>query len=335
MKPTLADLKEITQILLADESSYSQMRNACLNLLQFFYEVSVFDETDPVNHKHVQTVAGLAVSPEAAAVCIRDFMRTRIFMRGLKQAVSTKLRANPNRAVTVLYAGTGPFATLLLPLVTIFDTTQLKMLLLDINPASINYLKRIISYFNLEPYVLRVVETDAVTWRIPSSWQPDIILSETMRPSLKKEPQVSIVANLISQCPQALLIPELITVSAVLFSRKTGDEKMFIHLETLLGFTKEVAIKMASAQQTGIAVFPVIRLLVEKPAQPYWSRLALVTDIRVFNDELLTLNESSLTSPHFLHDIHTNQKWPAVFYLQYRIVPKPGFIVSREEDNSI
>ena len=126
MKPTLADLKEITQILLADESSYSQMRNACLNLLQFFYEVSVFDETDPVNHKHVQTVAGLAVSPEAAAVCIRDFMRTRIFMRGLKQAVSTKLRANPNRAVTVLYAGTGPFATLLLPLVTIFDTTQLK-----------------------------------------------------------------------------------------------------------------------------------------------------------------------------------------------------------------
>jgi hypothetical protein len=334
MKPTLSDLKKITEILLADESSYLEIRNACSSLLDFFYRVSEFDKTDPVNDMHLQSQAGEAVSPEAAAVCIRDFMRTRVFMRGLKEAVLTKLHSNPDKAVTVLYAGTGPFATLLIPLVNVFSSTQLQMLLLDINPASIAYLNRVISYFNLQPYVLQVVQTDAVTWHIPAQWQPDIILSETMRPALMKEPQVSIVANLVSQCPQAILIPESIEVSAVLYNSKMDDEKQFIPLETLLVFTKERALQMAAEQQTGTAVFPVTRLKVQKLPLPNYSRLALLTNIRVFNNHTLNFKESSLTIPQFVYDLHTIHNWPAVLNLQYQIFPKPGFLVSAVADNN-
>jgi hypothetical protein len=333
MKPTLAGLKEITQILLSEESSYGQIRDACLNLLQLFYHVTGFDESIPVNNKHMQTAAGQAVSPQAAAVCIRDMMRTHVFMRGLQKAIAAKLQQNPGRAVTVLYAGTGPFATLLLPLVTVFDAAQLQMLLLDINPASIAYLNSIIQYFNLETYVLQVVETDAVTYRVPPELKPDIILSETMMPSLKTEPQVSIVASLVGQCPQAILIPEKIEVVAALYNSKMDDKIRFIHLETLLVFTKAEALKMAAEQQTGDAVFPVTRLQVNKPPEPYWSRLALLTFITVFNDAVLTLNESSLTMPQFVYNLHTIQNWPAVFNLQYRIFPVPGFTVYKEEDN--
>jgi hypothetical protein len=335
MKPTLADLKRITQILLADESSYLQIRNACTDLLNFFYQVTGFDETDTVNQKHLQSAAGQAVSPEAAAVCIRDIMRTRVFMRGLKEAISTKLRANPYKAVTVLYAGTGPFATLLLPMVTMFSASELNMLLLDINPVSIGYLNRIINYFNLQPYVLQVVETDAVTYRIPAVWQPDIILSETMMPSLKKEPQVSIVANLLGQCPQALLIPEMIAVKAVLYNGKRDDEKRFIHLETLLEFSKDTALKIAAQQQTGAAVFPVTKLEVQQPAQPSFSRLALLTDIKVYNNHTLTFQESSLTIPQFVYDLHNIKNWPVVFHIQYQIFPVPGFIIAKQEDTNV
>jgi CheY-like chemotaxis protein len=333
MKPTLAMLKGITQVLLADESSYLEIRNACVRLLDLFYQVSEFDDTDPVNGQHMQSRAGQAISPEAAAVCIRDMMRTRVFMRGLQEAIATKLQSNPQKAVTVLYAGTGPFATLLIPLVTLFSTTQLKMLLLDINPVSIAYLNRIIRYFNLEPYILQVVETDAVTYRIPAQWQPDIILSETMMPSLKTEPQVSIVANLVGQCPQPQLIPEMIGISAVLYNSKRSDEKKFIHLETLLSFTKDTALKMAADQQKGDLVFPVTRVLVEASPPPSFSRLALLTDIKVFNNHTLNVDSSSLTIPEFVYNLHAIKTWPAVFTLQYRIFPVPGFIVCKEEDN--
>lgn len=330
MNPTLADLKKITQVLLADESSYGQIRDACGDLLQFFYRVAEFDETDIINQKHMQSAAGQAVSPQAAAVCIRDFMRTRVFMRGLNEAISTRLQAQPGKTVTVLYAGTGPFATLLLPLVSIFDATQLKMLLLDINPASIVYLNKVIRYFNLEPYVLQVVETDAVTYRIPAQWQPDIILSETMMPSLKTEPQVSIVANLVGQCPQAILVPEMIEIAACLYNSIKHNERRFIPLETLLVFTKESAIEMASTQQLNTACFPVTRLEVQKPKQANYSRLALLTVIRVFNKHTLNLNDSSLTIPDFVYNMHSIKTWPAIFNIQYRIFPLPGFIIIKD-----
>jgi hypothetical protein len=335
VKPTLADLKKITEVLLADELNYGAVRDACADLLQFFYRVAAFDETDTVNQKHLQSAAGQAVSPEAAAVCIRDFMRTRIFMRGLKEAISTKLLTNPQKTVTVLYAGTGPFATLLLPLVTVFSASQLQMLLLDINPASIGYLNSIINYFNLQHYVLQVAETDAVTYRIPEAWQPDILLSETMMPSLKTEPQVSIVANLAWQCPQAILIPEMIEVSAVLYNSKMDDEIRFIHLETLLVFTKDTALKMAAQQQTDAIVFPVTKLEIRQPPQPFFSRLALLTAIKVFNTHTLLLNESSLTIPQFVYNLHTIKNWPVVLNIQYHIFPVPGFIITADADNRI
>lgn len=330
MNPTPADLKKITAILLADKSSYLEIRNACVSLLDLFYRVSEFDEQETVNLQHMQSSGGQAVSPEAAAVCIRDFMRTRIFMCGLYEAITTKLQSNPGKAVTVLYAGTGPFATLLIPLATLLEPAQLNMLLLDINPASIAYLNKIIRYFNLEPYVLQVVETDAVTYRIPAAWQPDIILSETMMPSLKTEPQVSIVANLAGQCPQALLVPEMIEVSACLYNRNMNEEKRFIHLKTLLVFTKAAALKTAAKQQTGDVVFPVTEVEVQKPAAPGYSRLALLTNIRVFNKHTLNFNDCSLTIPEFVYNMHGIKCWPALFSIQYRVFPLPGFIVSKE-----
>lgn len=331
MEPTLSNLKSITETLIADKSSPLQIRNACAELLGIFCCITGFDETDVVNNEHLQTAGGQAVSPTSAAVCIRDFMRTRVFMRGLKEAVSTRLQAQPDKAVTVLYAGTGPFATLLLPLVTIFKATQLKMLLLDINPASIAYLQLIIRYFKLEPYIIQVVETDAVTYQVPAAIQPDIIVSETMMPSLKTEPQVSIVVNLVAQCPQALLIPQQIEITAALLSSKLEEKDRVIPLQKVFDLTRETALVMAQRQGPAL-LFPEQRLPVEKLPAPYWSRLVLLTDIVVFKEEKLGFNDCSLTLPEKVYNLHAIKNWPCVFDIQYRIFPKPGFLVSAVAD---
>lgn len=329
MEPSLSNLKSITETLLAHESSYLQIRNACTDLLDLFCSITGFDETDEVNNEHMQTTGGQAVSPLSAAVCIRDFMRTRVFMRGLKEAISTRLQAQPGKVVTVLYAGTGPFATLLIPLVTIFKATQLKMLLLDINPASIAYLQLIIRYFKLDPYLLQVQQTDAVIYQVPAGVQPDIIVSETMMPSLKSEPQVSIVVNLVAQCPQALLIPQQIEITAALLSSKHEETNRVIPLQKLFDLTRETALAMAK-QQGPALLFPVQKLTVEKPPAPNWYRLVLLTDIVVFNEEKLGFNTSSLTIPEIIFNLRTVKNWPCVFDLQYRIFPKPGFFISAD-----
>ncbi|MBL0358352.1 MAG: hypothetical protein IPP72_16435 [Chitinophagaceae bacterium] len=87
---------------------------------------------------------------------------------------------------------------------------------------------------------------------------------------------------------------------------------------------------MASTQQLDTACFPVTRLEVQKPKQANYSRLALLTGIRVFNKHTLNLNDSSLTIPEFVYNMHNVKTWPAIFNIQYRIFPLPGFIINKD-----
>ena len=126
-------LKEITDILLTPVLDYSTVRNACASLCDFFYQISGFDDSAKENQAHIQTPAGLAVSPFSAAFCVIDMIRTRNFLQGIKEAIDFRLKINPEKPVIIFYAGTGPFATLLIPLITQFEPAQLKMVLLEIN----------------------------------------------------------------------------------------------------------------------------------------------------------------------------------------------------------
>lgn len=137
-------LKEITQLFLAPELNYSVVRNACALLSALFCEVTGFEFDSKENQEHICTHAGLAVSPYAAAFCITDMMRTRGFLLGIKEAIEKKLKENNGKPVIVLYAGTGPFASLLTPLTTVFSPSQLQLVLIDINTISINFLQKLI-----------------------------------------------------------------------------------------------------------------------------------------------------------------------------------------------
>jgi hypothetical protein len=323
------ELGRITNILLEDHIDYTAIRDACMALRNIFFEATGFDESLPETQAHISTEAGLAVGPLSAAFCITDMLRTRVFLRGLFEAIKDRLTINPSKPVTVLYAGTGPFATLLVPLTTRFTPQQLQMVLLEINPVSIIHLRKTIEYFHIEPYIALLEEADAVQYIIPQTCQPDILLSETMKPALLREPQVSIVANLATQRVDAILIPECIRIEAA-FMPQLSHPNFSVHpLCVLLELTSETGRQL----KDGTIKQPVFSdgVVVEITALPdsSFTRLSLLTHLHIYKEHIVQFNESSLTIPQPVMRTDEITHWPASFHFQYLFSPEPHFLVAQ------
>ena len=236
---------------------------------------------------------------------------------------------NPERPVTILYAGTGPFATLLTPLITIFRPVQLQMILLEINPVSFHYLQKTIQQFGMEDYIVDLLQTDAVTWLIPGNRQPDIIVSETMKPGLQKEPQVSVVANLLSQCTQKpILIPELIKVDVCLVGNLINYSDAITSIKTLLELDAETAVQIKNnPHDIPVLSQGILVTIPELPGSPF-TGLILDTSVRVFGQHVLGFNETGITLPLPLMEIAALKKFPARLLFRYHIESEPGFRVT-------
>jgi hypothetical protein len=329
MNTAIEKLKIITDDLLTPVLNYSAVRNATISLKALFEDEVAFDINDQNNHAHILTGSGQAVGPWTAAFCVTDMMRTRKFILGIREAIEASLKKEPGKPVTVLYAGTGPFATLLTPLTTVFSPLQLKMVLLEINPVSFGFLQKTIQKFGMKDHLVEAVLTDAATWIIPPKLQPDIIVSETMMPGLNKEPQVSIVANLLSQSNRnPMLIPESISVDACLLGNMGNDPDPILYLKTLIELNAETAI-LIKKDPENVDILSTGKLVIipEMPDSKY-SRLALNTTIRVFSDHILGFNESALTIPFHLMKTESFKKYPVKLLFQYNLGSKPGFSVS-------
>ena len=83
--------------------------------------------TEGIEQEEVRTPNGLAVSPTMAAMCADDYMRTIMFLRGLHDAVVERLKRISGRPLRVLYAGCGPYATLAVPLMTLFPAEDVSV----------------------------------------------------------------------------------------------------------------------------------------------------------------------------------------------------------------
>ncbi len=315
-------LKTITDTLLSPERNYNAIRMAAHALKDLFCKVADLDQIETARQKHIQTSGGQAISTYMATLCITDMMRTRKFLLGIKEAIEERSVIHPGKPVTILYAGAGPFATLFTPLTTIFSPQQLQVVLLEINPVSIDYLHKIIQQFGLEKYITGIEQVDAVHYSIPDKYQPDILLSETMMFALQKEPQVSIVANLLSQCKKdPVLIPGNIEIKACLFGNFAADPLALMPLQTLLNFNKKTAIRMNTVPvfSTGVRV--------DLPASPaaLYSRIGLTTIVNVFGEHSIGLRESAITLAKPLLDIAAIKKYPAGLVFKYIINEEPGF----------
>ncbi len=186
-----------------------------VDILENAADFQVDPELD-ITEGETASSAGLALSPTQAAMCAGEFQRTAIFLRGLHDAIVEAVELKTPEAVRVLYAGSGPYATLAVPLMTVFPPEMVRFTLLDIHPVSIAAAKSVIRRLGLERSVEAYVLADACEHVIPGDAIPDIILSETMSTALEKEPQVAIMRHLLGQAPDAVIVPESVRVDAFL-----------------------------------------------------------------------------------------------------------------------
>ncbi len=246
--PTTASiaLASITDIVLDETSSSRALQEALDDFARLCSNISGINP-DPSHNAWAEDIFldnGTAINPQAAAFCIKDYQRSVIFMRALYAAMSTaQLRFNDT--IHVLYAGCGPFATLLLPLLTKFKPGEFEFMLLDIHQRSIDSVQQLIAAFGFEAFAINTVQEDACHYQHPCPLQ--LIIVETMQKSLEQEPQFAITANLAPQlCPQGIFIPQRIEVKLCLAQlaneARTAKQQQEFDAEALVSAGKRLPL---------------------------------------------------------------------------------------------
>ncbi|MGI2184485.1 phytanoyl-CoA dioxygenase family protein [Shewanella oncorhynchi] len=241
------------------------------------------------------TPFGKAVSLTTAAQCAEDPERGRVFIQGIYQAIQDRLKAHPGQIVNILYAGTGPFAWLLLPLLPLFSASQIQVTLLDIHQASLDKVTKLIEHFDLADRVVESVCADATLWQPNTVVKFDVILSETMKHLLQQEPQVQIFTHLQAYlADDGVLIPQNIELDAWLECRTVQDFMETHYLGPLFALNLQTARLLASGDRSFLA-----GTLLLPDFNPSAVTLKFTTSIQVYGNSTLNEYQSQLTLPRY------------------------------------
>jgi predicted RNA methylase len=268
-------------------------------MLEIYTSVTKLNLSD-IDDEDIMLSSGKAISSTKAAHCVLDLMRTVVFLRGIKKAILQLQADFPGQRLNILYAGTGPFATLLTPFTTQFTSQELAFYLMDINVDSLECVKKVYSSLGIDDFIAEVICTDATNYCLPTNTTMHLIISETMMHALVREPQVAIMLNLIPQMEdKTIFIPEEINVNLKLLSNKEEMRRTFE-----MNFEPQ-RISLGDVYSIGRHnCKPHIPVNFSMPIEAgTFNRLHFFTDITVYNDEQLTGYQCSLSSPVFISDV--------------------------------
>ena len=337
-----AQLRAFADAILADAYHPGAMRETLHLFEAWLVALTELPIEGESCRENINNESGMALGPTWAALCIEDLQRTRMFIRGTYQAILACRNINPERPVQLFYAGCGPFATLILPLLTLFSEQQLRLTLVDINPISLQCVQRLFARLNLQGYVEEVLLADAVSMKISQPDAIDIVLSETMQRALKNECQVQIMSNLIPQLRDSvLMLPERITLTLAQkdFSKPVAasETRQMETLGTLFELSAAAIRKSASSMENGLLMLQSDAIAVTLAHTNI--NLYILTSIHVFGHEHLHLNASGLTTPERIqlppdlrrtHADHEPTGFPVQCHVRYLIDPKARVAVSFE-----
>ncbi len=327
------ELKEITEILLKEDDDYGEIKRATDNLYDLFFNLSNLKEDDESCRKDYYLPKGKAIGTIWAGMCVKEFMRTKKFIRGVFLGIKHAKEKFPNRKIHILYAGTGPFAALIVPLTTVFTSQEIECTLLEINPNSIENLRKVIKAFEIEEYINDIVQCDATEYESDKDKPIHMVVTETMQRALKKEPQVAVTLNLVHQMEEdGILIPQNISIEAGLLDPKRDTERMMgiegaerdycYNLSKIFELNKEMAL----ANDKKAEFFEEVEVEIPDYIEKRYKSLSLFTNIQVFEAEQLTYNQCSLNMREKVIDVDWNNNTMQKISFQYVISESPGFI---------
>lgn len=287
--------------ILLDENSYpSTVFDTTQELYKLYSEktgITIEDhseESTPVENGH-------AVSAGVAAFCLIDLNRTQKFSRGLKMAIEDLTSTISNRKVRVLYAGSGPYATLMAIIAPFLDESKVEFSLMDVHQHALDSAENLIEKLGFSGLVKEYILEDASKYTIDPTNKPDIIVSETMMAALYKEPQVSITLNLLSQSnPEVVFIPENIRLDLggfVVDNKEVPADGVVIKEAENQGCIFNLAESLSNYLSTNSETIEHPSTLIGKEVniEKQFDYYKLITYIDIYKDQQLEPNESSLT----------------------------------------
>lgn len=285
-------LDDFSELMLTEENP-GKLRAACQDFYDFLCKIVGLEEdfSDSLTYTETILSRGKAISPLNAARCIWEYKRTLRFIRGVFSAINELKIRFPNEKIEILYAGCGPFATLVIPLLGKFSPAELSLTLLDYHEFSIESAQKVFQIFGFENFNTEFILTDACTYKHPRKLH--LVISETMLNALSSETQTAITLNLAPQiCGGGIFVPQNISVSACLLNpTKEFTEKERYFLGTILELDAEKIGKSGKFQNSPVA------LEIPNEIKTKNLNLMLLTEIRIFDKFKLRDYESSITYP--------------------------------------
>ncbi|MFD2231210.1 hypothetical protein [Alkalimarinus sediminis] len=317
-------LSNIIDIILDERKALESLQATLDELSQLFSDITAItpDASFDAWAEDSFLENGVAINPQAAAYCIKDYQRSIAFIRGVNAAIKEAKNKFPSTRINILYAGCGPFATLLMPLLVKFKPDELEVSFLDIHQQSLDSVETLLRAFGLQSYKVNLIQGDACRYQHGNKLH--IIVAEVMQKALEQEPQVAATANLAPQLyEQGIFIPEKIEVQLCLAHWE--DEKALLRAsgsvdsgalersgmrhslgELLLLQPSSVNNLMKSAllnPETSVLELKLKTFRLPEIDNLEHYDLLMLTRIKVFSDYVLGDYESEITLPHKCYDV--------------------------------
>lgn len=315
---TSQNIKCLVQAILgSDDSLLSANKQLVDELVGYLVDITGIDlHPEYFLDRHAsQTANGKAVSCITAAQCAEEYMRTQVFLRAVFAAISSL--SDGGKPVQVLYAGTGPFGLLVVPLLHLFSAEQVQVTLLDIHQESLDMLQRVTCCLGVNGCIKKIECIDILQWQPADNQKYDLVVSETMKAMLEQEPQVSIFAHLARYLTDhGQLIPQSIEIHAWLTRQE--KELSALHLGCLFRLDKHSALSIGVGNLNSLSGEIII-----PEYDNALTDLKFCTEIQVHEGHKLTERQCSLNLPKIEADARPVPNSKLKFL--YQLGPYPRF----------
>ncbi|MFY8274169.1 hypothetical protein AAEU32_08590 [Pseudoalteromonas sp. SSDWG2] len=265
---------------------------------------------------------GLVMAPDYCIHTIKDTLRVSGFIRAIDSAIAALLNSDQSK-VFIAYPACGPFAPLLLPLLSYYreqglSEETLQVTLIDIQPGAIKSLRALVTELGLQPYIQQMYCGDACAYNSPMLF--DLVIIEAMQHGFSREGHLAIATHFAKQLSiNGYLIPQNIDVHAMLSVAQQEYVEQWQNESTEADTINQKHADIANSRTELGVVFSInahtLRNLEQQLCDdstmvkaaaltvPYFTQhaqkqtLSLYTEISLFADQSLRLYDSGITHP--------------------------------------
>lgn len=238
--------------------------------------------------REMETASGLVLGSRDAAECLYDLERTRKLLAGLLKVLEEE---NPSHLIE---AGSGPLPITFLA-AALLPKGKVHVTAIDYHPESVGFATTYAEQLGLSAHI-DCLQAD-LTCDDLSGLKPDLVLIEAMNTGLLIEPQGAIEAHLAQQWGKVHVLPEKITVTALLcedYTITTNIDGLII-----LGQLVQLNDDFREAARRGEQVLHTRKMFTFDPL-PRKRLLCLKTEVGVTAGFTINSGESSITCPRWI-----------------------------------